>query len=371
MLLRACVASAALALAAADFYCATDLDCSLNGVCNGGVCKCDKPWGGLGCGVLQYRTDQKVAAKNLYPHDDADAPKSGPCVTANHTCDALNTWNGPITFFEGKYHMFNPLYAKGSLLTTTNTLYGVADAIEGPYNWTKWDNLGGNPAYFRYQDPAQGNATVHTIWTVPAIYTSRHIDGPYTPAGKIPDSHGNPAPFYHAGRWYLTGQKTTTIWTAANIGDEWLVHGNVTPVTDIGNREDPFFWIDARGNWHVINHVYDVVTQTSCGSSPLSDHLFSRDGKEWHKLTPTVQPYTHTVRYEDGTAHTYTTLERPWGSFNAAGQLTHINLAADLMTQDAGCASYDHCLGKPGHCPCANCKYADHAGTIIIALDLD
>jgi hypothetical protein len=99
--------------------------------------------------------------------------------------------------------------------------------------------------------------------------------------------------------------------------------------------------------------------------------VYSEDGKDWHMLDPNVEPYTHTVSYADGTTHTYTTLERPNIHFNAQGQMTHINLAADLMTQDGGCPSYDTCPAKQGgHCACTNCKYADHAGTIIIALDV-
>ena len=87
------------------------------------------------------------------------------------------------------------------------------------------------------------------------------------------------------------------------------------------------------------------------------------------------------VHYEDGSLHSYTTLERPNLHFNAAGQLTHINLAADMQTQDQGCAAYPGGKNKggflqcpsvvKGRCACTNCKYADHAGTIIIELDYE
>ena len=75
------------------------------------------------------------------------------------------------------------------------------------------------------------------------------------------------------------------------------------------------------------------------------------------------------MHYDDGTTHTYTTLERPNLHFDANGQLTHINLAADLVTGDEGCANrtkHSHF----GHTPCDNCKWDDHAGTIVIALDV-
>ena len=119
---------------------------------------------------------------------------------------------------------------------------------------------------------------------------------------------------------------------------------------------------------HIINHAYDTHDLAHCGNSTLSAHVFSEDGKSWHMLSPDVGPYTHTVEYEDGTSHTYTTLERPNAHFNAAGQMDYINLAADLVTQDAGCANDPRYGGND--CACTNCKYGDHAGTIIIALDV-
>ena len=132
--------------------------------------------------------------------------------------------------------------------------------------------------------------------------------------------------------------------------------------------------IGGAGNWHIINHAYDVTQALDCGNSTLSAHVFSEDGKTWHMLEPSVEPYTHTVHYADGTSHTYTTLERPNCHFNAQGTMTHINLAADMMTQASGCPDYVKCPDferRGAQCACTNCKYADHTGTIIIALDSD
>ena len=42
--------------------------------------------------------------------------------------------------------------------------------------------------------------------------------------------------------------------------------------------------------------------------------------------------------------------------------------AADLVTGDKGCGDRKH-YSNFGHCPCVNCKYEDHGGTTIIALD--
>lgn len=56
--------------------CASDIDCSLNGLCNpSGKCVCDKPWQGPSCGVMGYKVTP-VSGKDLFP------------INRSH-----NTWN--------------------------------------------------------------------------------------------------------------------------------------------------------------------------------------------------------------------------------------------------------------------------------------
>ena len=91
-------------------------------------------------------------------------------MTTAHVCDALDTWNGPIvdtTAIDGKFHMFNPLYKKGSLLGTVDMMYGTAANIIGPYEWESFSgnapdsfvggpqasqNMGSNPAFVTYTE---------------------------------------------------------------------------------------------------------------------------------------------------------------------------------------------------------------------------
>ena len=92
--------------------------------------------------------------------------------------------------------------------------------------------------------------------------------------------------------------------------------------------------------------AYDVAQFDSCGKSILSTHFFSADGKSWQCADD--EPYGHTVHFDDGTSHCYTTLERPNtressrhiqvllpfltvadADFNDAGVMTHLGLAAD------------------------------------------
>jgi hypothetical protein len=129
----------------------------------------------------------------------------------------------------------------------------------------------------------------------------------------------------------------------------------------LGAAPDPFMWTDQRGRWHVINHEFNTGQTDQCGTSTLSAHFFSEDGQQWHG-TDGVQPYGHTVQYDDGTNHTYCTLERPNIVIDPKGQITHLTLAADLITGDEGCAA----RGRG----CCDCKYDDHAGTIVVSLDV-
>ena len=73
--------------------CGTNLDCSLNGVCGGGVCNCDKPWTGPSCGRLAYNKTTPKSGQSLFP------------INRTH-----NTWNGPIMgpTPDGKFHLFAP-----------------------------------------------------------------------------------------------------------------------------------------------------------------------------------------------------------------------------------------------------------------------
>ena len=360
--------------------CTTNLDCSLNGLCqpHTGSCLCDKPWHGSRCGVLKYQSNQPMSSANLYPHNDTGAPKTGPCVTASGSCTALNTWNGPIVKVGTQYHMFNPLYKRGNLFETQDMMHGIATNITGPYSWRSQGqgDLGSNPAFVTFQDP-DTNATTFSLWSGQAsglqIYVSDDINGIFVPVNGSMGGFSNVAPLYYNGKWYATDQGTRKIRTTPKLGDPWTLYSEIHATFKGAYQEDPFMWVDKRNNWHIINHAYNTTEIENCGQSTLSAHLFSLDGKAWHILTePQVEPYSHTVSYEDGTTHTYTTLERPNCQFNEKGEMTSINLAADLMTQDAGCKDYSVCPAKTkaGNCACTNCKYADHAGSIIIALDV-
>lgn len=330
----------------AHLRCSSDLDCSLNGVCGStAACVCTPPWSGPACASLSYAVTPREAFN-----------------ICNNTDPTHNTWGGPVVGpgDDGVYHAFVPLYVPGSLFKVVSIMHGIAGAVTGPWNWTALPTLnssiGINPAFLTFPDPATG-APVHSLWVAGVVATSSSLYGPFTVIKNFSYPSVNPAPVFHNGAFYFTNQHTQAILTTAAIapGSVWSVYSNITLHVPY-HIEDPFMFIDGRGNWHIINHAYSLDQMSACGSSNVSSHFFSTDGVVWHWSDA---PYSHTVTYDDGSTHTFATLERPNIHIDATGRLTHLVFAADLETGDAGCGPKT---------ACDNCKFSAHDGTTVVAL---
>lgn len=342
--------------------CVSDLNCSLNGVCGAsGTCVCDRPWTGSACGALEYVTTA-ATGRSLYPESDPH-----------------NTWNGAIIRGpDAVYHLFVPVYPPGQLGGTTTMAHGTAVNITGPYTWGKQpdihiDPLGefNGPKSVVYNDSSTGK-TVYSLWLGGGVYLSDNLYGEFKRLEGFSYPGANPAPLYHNGAFYYTDSPTMTVYTTPQLvaGAKWTEYGSIGRAGVPSNWicEDAAMFVDARGHFHIINHAYDPHEWEHCSTSVISSHFFSPDGRTWHFLPQAIQPYSHTVDYDDGTSHMFVTMERPSVFFDDQGRLTHIHLAADLDTGDEGCgARVNH--SHFGHCPCDNCKYGDKGGTTIIALN--
>ena len=322
-----------------DSICTSNQDCSLNGVCNigSGACACDTPWTGVECGTLSFAATTPASGKSIYA---AAAP--------------LNSWNGPIVTDEaGKLHIYVPLFKNGSLSKPTTIKHGLADVITGPWDFTTLPDItvavGVNPAAVVFTEPTTGKK-VYSLWVDGVVLTAASAYGPFISTG-FRLVGGNPAPVFHNGAFYMVNQATQVVYTTpviTNPKGRWTVYANISHAAIVDPNyhvEDPFLWIDKRGNWHIINHAYNNSEFDACAKSSLSSHFYSVDGKSWSFAK---QPYSHAVNYDDGTSHTYATLERPNIHFDATGQMTHINLAADMITGNEGCQNRSH----SGHTPC-------------------
>merc|ERR1712166_628457 len=378
-----CVTALLLLLAASATAagCASDLDCSLNGVCTGatpaGACECDPPWKGSSCGVLAYKTTPR-SGFNLYTESDPHYTESDP----------RNTWNGAILrgtdeFSDGLYHCYNPLFPPGELGGTTTLMHGTATNITGPWKWDPKMDIA-IPLLGAFDGPksvvfTEDGKTRYSLWLGGNVYLADSAAGPFTMLAGFKYPGHNPAPLFHNGSFYTITSMSGSIMTTPRLvsGAQWTQWTSLAAARPLVPKdwlpEDPDMWVDSRGNWHIVNHCYNNHEFENCGTSVLSSHFFSQDGKVWHFLEQGVQPYSHTVQYDDGTSHNFVTMERPNMFFDEHGQLTHIHLAADLVTGPEGCGNRTGPHGGPahfGHTPCDNCKYEDHGGTTIIALDV-
>lgn len=87
--------------------------------------------------------------------------------------------------------------------------------------------------------------------SVPPALTCGSVHGHHVSAGP----GGNVAPIYLDGTFYATTQHTEQVMMAKQPGGPWNLYANITvPWVTRGRREDPYMWVDTRGNWHIINH---------------------------------------------------------------------------------------------------------------------
>ena len=141
-------------------------------------------------------------------------------------------------------------------------------------------------------------------------------------------------------------------------------------------------WVDARQNWHALFQASNGQQLMQCSTSVVAAHIFSADGGQtWNASVASdpavglpqpgsVDPYKPIVHWADGT-QVYATMERPHAYFDATtGRMTHIGVAAPLNVGDKGCKDVPNCFPArdQGRCPCVNCKYTSHTGSLLIAL---
>jgi hypothetical protein len=386
--------------ASADFGpCNTDLDCNLNGQRtaipgNKLICICFKPWTGDACASLGLAP---VPLPSRYGMT-GQSPGGGAAV-----------WGGAPVYDKksGLYHLFTNRITNGCPLSyfTNNSRidHSVSSNITGPYEFqdvaipvqsthnyspirladgsfamfhigyghfgdlgpSKCNNdsenpfvtLEGNPPF---SEATQINSTIHV---------AAQLAGPWTPLQNNTFKCTNPvAPWVHKnGSLFVVCDDDHSLYRATSIHGPWtkastLCRGgqlNNTapdscsgPYGPQGHYEDGNLYQDARQNWHMLYHVYDVHGDRSqCVNSTVSAHLFSLDALTWH--TSTVQPYTTQVDVVDTATGNHSTMtvstrERPMFSFNDEGVPTHLW---------NGVCSAPSCPDGPVT-GCVDCKYS-------------
>ncbi len=267
---------------------------------------------------------------------------------------------------DGKFHAFVPLYQPGSLWHVELCMHGLADSATGPWEWGSSANFscGINPQFLAFPNASNPSQTLYSLWERGALWLSDSLYGPFLPVKRAGNSGINPAPIFINGTFYVTTQATLQIQSSPSYEGPWAFFANITHPWPEAERpfnvEDPFLWVDKRGRWHILNHAYNTTQSSSCGSSHVSAHWFSLDGKDWH-WSP-QEPFSHTVTYEDGSTHTFATMERPNLHFDAEGNPDFLVCAVDLDASQQ-CSLHDNATAC---CDC--CKFWDHDGTTVIKL---
>lgn len=293
----------------------------------------------------------------------------------------VTSWGGNAVYYEGKWHMYVAEMVNGCGLSTWTTNSQVVHAVSegdspaGPYKKVDvallpWahnpqvvlvpavvkDNKTVSAAQFVLFHIGPGDGTAHTkqchsnassLGPLPppglevdppngnVVHVSSHPGGPWNPV-TLPFGCNNPSPmFVESNRtWFvLCNDGGWSIHTATELQGPWTAFSSLPHVPPgMGVWEDPYLFIDPRGNWHALAHAYNSTTPCGKCDSPLvSGHFFSSDGKDW--TASTTSPYSNTVHFDDGSVHVFSTRERPKLLFHPeTGEPTHLINGVNPMT---------------------------------------
>jgi len=307
--------------------CSSDTDCYLNGVFTNGNCVCDAGWVGPQCTNISFN-----------PAPPGGAYGYSPNVTA---------WGGIPVLVGNTYHLINTEIVGHCGLCTWGTnshvIHATSNNLLGPYTYQNealpiWshnphvvvDTSSGSPVYLLFHiGSADGWVTPKQCSTdsnkfkmggfherAPldsgVLHTATDPAGPWTPQNP-PGLGGcnNPSPYvYPNGSIYLLcAQGGTNIWTAENWKGPWK-GASIQNSGDagMGTWEDPFVWVDKRGRFKSIWHVYPQGGQSAHYWDRVSGYAYSYDGIHWTQFP--WQPYTHIIQHTNGVV-AYTTRERP------------------------------------------------------------
>eukprot|EP00413_Alexandrium_margalefii_P002002 CAMPEP_0204523498 /NCGR_PEP_ID=MMETSP0661-20131031/6869_1 /ASSEMBLY_ACC=CAM_ASM_000606 /TAXON_ID=109239 /ORGANISM="Alexandrium margalefi, Strain AMGDE01CS-322" /LENGTH=402 /DNA_ID=CAMNT_0051529197 /DNA_START=42 /DNA_END=1250 /DNA_ORIENTATION=- len=364
-------------LASVAASCDSEMDCSLNGLCTRGVCQCDGPWSGLDCSQLRFKPALISSCGKACAYHAMDKRNT--------------SWGGSvIRGGDGRFYMAAAEMAGGCTLdswtTNSQVAIAVADRPEGPYAKQQvavppWSH---NPQMVRATDGTYliftlgdgtpsphggfkhcgGSARGQDISETSASASSRSggaedvpmenktvgftIHYSSSPGGPwsvwrttVPDFRGvdnmdnwNPAPVVMPdGRVRVMAHTDPSPWAGEVILEARHWKGPYTRITDDVQsyctrcQEDPFMWVDRRGNWHALLHkMFDPS-----GGSPVPSpgwpggHIFSKDGLTWSEMR---RAYSTNVTLESGEVLVLLRRERPKLILDEQGVPTHLTNGA-------------------------------------------
>eukprot|EP00041_Stephanoeca_diplocostata_P015206 m.288571 g.288571 ORF g.288571 m.288571 type:complete len:510 (-) comp19963_c0_seq4:906-2435(-) len=322
--------------------CATDEECSLNGICdNGGRCICNAGWHGHHCQWLNLQPVSRVGGYGYSPN----ITSWGGSIFDELNINATGKMTGGNTMENtSRYHLFVTEEINGKGLSgwaaNSQIIHATAESPLGPF--VKQDVVT-RPSTSNPQILYDRTFDTFLLFHIAGggsfrLSTAPRVTGPWASA-SLPISCNNPtaafAPngtlFYvcHEGgftMYWSDPNGTTPAWKSKINGPIELFGSDGHPDVP-GNCEDPFLFFDRHGFFHVIAHCYTCYwypseralpwRSESClpGSAWCSGHGFSRTGASgsWTWVGGDDAPYNFTVPVEGGGTRAFSTRERPWG----------------------------------------------------------
>jgi len=337
--------------------CATDADCSYNGVCSSaGSCSCTPGWSGLRCGTL-----------NLLP---VNKSKLGFREKNSTTGDNVSTWGAPVIYDQvsKKWHGWTAEMVHGCGInaweSNSQIVHIVADNPLGPFSRKEVVALvfAHEPGVQRGPDGEwvmlyagyEYNAT-----GLAACVCTSCKQGETPPQGTpgcpfqrgVPSNLGHPmkqmmaisdSPF---GPWHTTEIKALTMpwdwntaltinadrsavalirggmtWYSSNYSDNTTWHAVGTgEANDHGQSkqwpisvEDPYIWRDAvSGVYHAIAHCFSPFFSAHAFVDPVNVPTNWSDPTQSLLWTVTGNPYGNSVNFTDGSNFNFSRRERP------------------------------------------------------------
>ncbi len=346
--------------------CASDEDCSLNGICTTGQCICDPGWIGNDCGALDLRPANRAGGYN-------------------RTGEGVSSWGSRIVCDPkeaGLYHLFFAEFTHGCGLDYWSPYSRIMHAEsrtgpDGPYDIGSEvvGHFSHNPTVV--YSPAEKlyllyyigcPQTVSPVCTAPSFTCGpgNYINGEsgisvqtspdlitWTHQGQVFAGEDNsdwdadltnPSPL----PLYSDANKTSAMLLAyrgcpANCSGAEQIDLAVSsagfkgpyskvqpdPVFSNGN-EDPFIWRDKRGNYHLLLHSLEA--DGGFGSGPkVGRHAFAPGYEGPWTFNSATLAYSTLVQYDDGTEINFYRRERPQLFFSDDGAMTPLFLTTGVQ----------------------------------------
>eukprot|EP01065_Artemidia_motanka_P041135 TRINITY_DN5279_c2_g1_i1.p1 TRINITY_DN5279_c2_g1~~TRINITY_DN5279_c2_g1_i1.p1 ORF type:complete len:514 (+),score=143.63 TRINITY_DN5279_c2_g1_i1:56-1543(+) len=367
--------------------CRDDGDCSLNGKCSGGACACHAPWRGHRCEELGLQPATR-------------SPLSGYRGTdGGHN---TSSWGGAVLRGDdGKYHMWAAEMTEhcgiGAWGQNSRIIHAVSSTPGGSYNRTQvvWDVFSHEPEVVKGPN---GEYVMYFTATFPGrkhgdckcCQSGSKCDGSTGPTDCGGFQKGEPSlrhPDDSSPSWVSYAQSPDGPWSTpqqifkgyegsdTNFAPVILKNGSLVAIwrswgpgrggsrpylatasdwkdpstyvqhktelfPDLGNAgtEDPFVYIDPRGNYHaVFHHMYGYHTSTQWWLDAVGGHAFSADGITWTYSgvawgNATARQQGNVVTFKDGSTFRYTRRERPHLIFDASGEISALSTSAQYGT---------------------------------------